>query len=284
MTQKVLTLNEAYDYCKDLTSKRESNFALGFPFLPPDKEKAIYVVYAFCRFVDDISDEVGTGDVTQMLRRWTDELDNVYIHQKATHPISMALLDTLKTFKIPRDGFDELIDGCVNDQSIKHYQTFKDLSGYCEYVATSIAKVSLPVYGYKKDPRVAIYGKDLSYAFQLTNILRDIAPDYAIGRVYIPQAELNQFSLTLDDIINHHKPQAILDFYEFQGKRVQKYFAGGVKVIPFLDRDSQACVSIMEKVYHTLLDKILANPLLSLGQETVLSIDEKESITKEFLA
>ena len=275
------SLEEAYEYCRAITQKRESNFSLGFPLLPPEKNRAIHVVYAFCRFVDDISDEVKTGNVKDLLDTWERELENIYEQKRATHPIGIALLDTLKTFPIPREGFQDLIDGCIKDQEMKVYPTFERLTEYCDLVATSIAKVSLPVYGFKLDPAVISLGRDLSFAFQLTNILRDVSEDFHRGRVYLPSEDLKRFGLGIEELIRGEKPEAMLAFYQEQGQRCEAYFQSGRKVLQYLEPESRPCVHVMWGAYHTLLEKILKDPLRSLSSQTVLSKQDKQSIVEE---
>lgn len=284
MATETFNTQEAYDYCEALMRRRESNFSLGFQFLPGDKKRAIHVVYAFCRFVDDVSDEEGMGDPRLLLARWTGELDRVYGKGQATHPISAALLDVLKRYPmIPRDGFQELVDGCVRDQEYKRYPDFAALSGYCDLVATSIAKVSLPVYGFRRDPKVLTHGRDLSFAFQLTNILRDVAEDLARGRVYLPAEDFARFDLTPESVVSDACDRDRLQaLYRFEGERCEAYFKSGWEVLEYLEADSRPCVRVMWAAYHRLLEKILADPRVSLTAQTVLTPADKEAIIKEF--
>lgn len=305
MATETLTLDDAYRYCEALTRKRESNFSLGFQFLPEDKKRAIHVVYAFCRFVDDVSDEMGETDETTaggsggsnrsasgdkrlidprvLLARWTGELDLVYGKGEATHPISLALLDVLKRYPIPRDGFQELVDGCVRDQEFKRYPDFQTLVRYCDLVATSIAKVSLPVYGFQRDARVLPLGRDLSFAFQLTNILRDVAEDLQRGRVYLPAEDFVRFGLTPESVAAGTCDPAKLEaFYKFEGERCETYFKSGWEVLEYLDADSRPCVRVMWAAYHRLLEKILADPRASLRAQTILTPADKTAITQRY--
>ena len=282
MNIQVSSLKEAYDYCIALTKKRESNFSLGFPFLPPEKYQAIHVVYAFCRFVDDISDETQAQDAAVLLSQWQTELAKIYRKEAVTHPISVALADTLKRFPIPKEGFQDLIDGCVKDQNVKRYPTFEALTEYCDFVATSIAKVSLPIYGYLDSPAVFRLGRDLSFAFQLTNILRDVAEDFDRGRIYLPLEHLDRFGVTIEEVVKKAKPKVIRQLYEFEGDRCEAYFQSGLKVLEYLEPGSRPCVHVMWGAYHTLLQKILDDPLKSLESQTVLSEVDKKSIIKAF--
>lgn len=276
--RNVAGLEEAYDYCRVLTERRESNFSLGFQFLPAAQKRAIFVVYAFCRFVDDISDDFKGGDPAELLRSWQDELARIYQKRESSHPIGTALVDVLKTYPIPPDGFAELIAGCVQDQLKKQYADFRGLEGYCELVATSIAKVSLPVYGYRDPVRAFPFARDLSFAFQLTNILRDVREDAERGRCYVPLDELARFGLSPADL-GGPVPVRVRELYAFLGQRCEAYFQKGLAVLEYLDPSSRRCVQVMWAAYHTLLEKILANPAAAFERQAVLTENDKRRIT-----
>ncbi|MFQ5588015.1 MAG: phytoene/squalene synthase family protein, partial [Nitrospiria bacterium] len=104
-------LSEAYAYCKTLTERSGPHFSVGFRFLPETKRRAIYAVYAFCRYADDIVDEHQDEPLETLLQSWEDELDRCY-RQRPTHPITRALADAIQHFPIPKEGFLGLIAGC----------------------------------------------------------------------------------------------------------------------------------------------------------------------------
>jgi hypothetical protein len=128
------------------------------------------------------------------LDRWQCELDRCY-DGKPSHPITIALADSLLRFAIPKSAFVALIDGCRQDLVKNRYDNFDELLDYCRMVALSIADISLAIFGYKA-PRAIEYGRSLATALQLTNVTRDIGDDLARGRVYVPQDELCRFGVT----------------------------------------------------------------------------------------
>lgn len=279
---RAMEIDRAVEYCEALTQRRESNFSLGFRLLPPEKKKAIHVVYAFCRYVDDIADEnAAVAGIEGLLAQWEEELARVYGKGDPSHPIGIALCDVLRRFSIPREGFLELIEGCRMDQRRKTYPDFEALSVYCELVATSIAKVSLPVYGFHDYEKTFPPARDLSFAFQLTNILRDVKEDDARGRCYLPTADLRRFGIGLEDLFGGSRPREIAAFFRFEGGRCEAYFHRGRGVLEYLDPDSRRCVRVMIDAYHTLLQKILADPPRALEARTVLSPEEKKTITEK---
>lgn len=273
-----LEVTDPQAYCEALTKKRESNFSLGFQFLPPDKRRAIHVVYAFCRYVDDIADDTKGEDPSRLLETWKSELFSVYERSQSAHPIGQALIDVLKRFSIPAEGFLDLIRGCEQDQRKKQYQTFSELADYCELVATSIAKVSLPVYGFRDYEEAFGPARDLSFAFQLTNILRDIREDARRGRCYLPQEDLGRFGLTCADVCGGNHRERIFKLFQFEGERCETHFKKGREVLKYLHADSRHCVRVMIGAYHTLLEKILRDPMRALESQTVLTDDDKKRI------
>lgn len=281
--EQLLDIQSAYRYCEELTRQRESNFSLGFSLLPSAKKTAIHVVYAFCRYADDLSDEVQEASPEKLLSAWRSELDRVYSGEEVTHPISVALRAVLAVYPVPKEGFLELIAGCVADQSIKAYADFEALAGYCDLVATSIAKVSLPVYGFRPAPEALGLGRDLSFAFQLTNILRDVAEDHGRGRVYLPQKDLAAAGLTAGRVVAcaPEDAAAVRSLYASWGARCESYFKSGWAVLEYLDAPSRPCVAVMWRVYHEILLKILKDPEKSLRQTAALSADEKRRILEE---
>src|SRR6188472_583212 len=149
----------AYDYCRAITHKHGANFSVGFRFLPAVKRRAVYAAYAFCRVADDIADE-GDDTVEQKLvtlDAWQRELDAAYEGQPA-QPITIALADALQHFKIPKSAFIDLIDGCRLDMVKTRYETFDELLHYCDLVATSIADISLAIFGYRTEKALE-YGR-----------------------------------------------------------------------------------------------------------------------------
>lgn len=272
-------LADDYAYCEEIVRKRESNFSLGFQFLPPDKKLAIHVVYAFCRYVDDISDEY-EGDPRGLLKEWEEELKRIYGPHEPSHAIGRALKDLITRYKIPSDGFLDLIRGCERDQLQKNYRTFGELSEYCELVATSIAKVSLPVYGWHDYAKAFPHARDLSFAFQLTNILRDVREDALRGRCYLPSEDLFRYGLKIEDLVNRPaEAKGAAELFRQEGERCEAYFKSGRAVLEYLESDSRLCVRIMTDAYYTLLRKILENPVRALQAQTVLTPEDKFKIT-----
>src|SRR4029079_726310 len=142
----IMTVDEAYAYCREIAHRSGANFSVGFRFLPRRKRRAVYAAYAFCRWADDIADEpedegrstlaAARPAILARLDEWQHELERCYAGSP-THPITIALADALRHFAIPKSAFIALIDGCRQDTVKTRYETFDELLQYCELVASS---------------------------------------------------------------------------------------------------------------------------------------------------
>jgi phytoene synthase len=268
-----IPLKEAYQYCQDVTHRGGPHFSVGFRFLPPPKRNAIYAIYAFCRYADDIVDEAQALSPDVVLKEWEEELLRCY-RQEPTHPISIALADAILRYPIPIQGFLDLIAGCRMDLTLSRYPTFDALMVYCHRVATTIRDLSLPVFGYS-DPTAFEYGQSLSTALQLTNIVRDIGEDLDRGRIYLPLDEICACGYSEQELMSRAKNAAFLKLMEFQCQRIRVLFQKSAFLVPLVDADARTALSLMREVYIALIDKIEQNPFDVLDCQIRLSWIER---------
>jgi phytoene synthase len=278
----MMPVEAAYQYCRRLTHRCGPHFSVGFRFLPPSKRNAIYAVYAFCRYADDIVDEAQEAPLEQLLKHWQEELDRCY-QQKPTHPITVALADAIKKYPIPKKGFEGLIAGCRMDLLYNRYPTFDSLMVYCDLVATTIRDLSLPVFGYR-DPRGVAYGRALSTALQLTNIVRDIGEDLGRGRIYLPLDEIKEAGYSEEALMARVKDDAFLKLMRFQCDRVRDYFNESARLIPLIEEDARLSVSLMRNVYVALIDRIEQDPFAVLDRQIRLSWWERGRVITRTMA
>ncbi len=266
----MISLEDAYRYCRRVTQKGGPHFSVGFLFLPPTKQKAIYAVYAFCRFADDIVDEHQSGSIEVLLKEWEEELHRCYRHVP-THPIGIALSDAVARYPIPIEGFLRLIEGCRMDLTQNRYPTYKALQTYCDKVATTIRDLSLPVFGFR-DPIAWQYGNALSTALQLTNIVRDIGEDLIRGRIYLPQDEIVACGYSEAELLSRVKNEAFLKLMQFQLNRIRGLFQESANLVPLVDPDARLALSLMRAVYIELIDQIEKRPFDVLNRSIRLSL------------
>ena len=271
------TVDEAYDFCRAIAHRYGANFSVGFRFLPRVKRRAVYAAYAFCRWADDIADEVEDRQdrlsSTEQLDAWQAELDRCYAGQPS-HPITIALSDALQHFAIPRSAFAALIDGCRQDVVKQRYETFDELRHYCELVATSISDISLAIFGYRTDAAIA-YGRNLATALQLTNVTRDVGDDLARDRIYIPSEELRRFGVEESELVARMESDRMRRLIEFQIDRAESYFRDAEPLLGELSADARFPVILMGGVYATVLARLRRDPLLVLRRRLSLSRLEK---------
>ncbi|MGZ8868224.1 MAG: phytoene/squalene synthase family protein [Thermoanaerobaculia bacterium] len=264
-----MTVDEAYAECRGIAHKHGANFSVGFRFLPRVKRRAVYAAYAWCRWADDIADESPGDNVNARLDDWQRELDACYAGTPS-HPVTIALADALQHFSIPKSAFIALVDGCRQDTWKSRYETFEELLHYCDLVATSIADISLSIFGYRSDAALG-YGRSLATALQLTNVTRDVGDDVSRDRIYIPREELRRFGVTEEEIVARAENDRIRRLLEFQIDRAEGYFREAEPLLRELAFDARFPTLLMGGVYATVLAKLRKDPLTAIRKRLSLS-------------
>jgi phytoene synthase len=276
----MLTVAEAQAYCTNLTKSSGSNFYYSFLFLPKSRRDAMYTVYAFCKAVDSAIDEPPRGsNPKEELRRWRAELDLVY-GGEPTWPLMISLAYHAKRLSIPKAYFEELIKGVEMDLSTTRYPTFDALSLYCYRVASIVGLICLHVFG-PTSAHAQDYAVDLGMAFQLTNILRDLATDAEQGRIYLPQEDLEQFGYAESDLLERKESPRLNDLIRFEAKRARTYYAkaqAALNCLPKQDRRALTVAEIMRAVYSRILAHIEHPDYAVFGPRVRLSTTNRLSL------
>jgi squalene synthase HpnC/squalene synthase HpnD len=245
----------SYAECNRIARAARSSFYLAFFGLPREKRNALCALYAFMRLVDDVSDEPGDLDSKRAgLARWRAMLDEAVAGRTEGHAILPALADTIARFEIPSRYFHDLILGAEMDLTVASYATFDRLSEYCYRVAGTVGLTCLHVFGFR-DPRAPDLAERLGLAFQLTNIIRDVRADFEMGRVYLPQDDLDRFGLKHEDLRGPLTPQ-LASLLEFESERAWRFYEEGAPLIGEIDADSRATLRALVRTYSTLLARI----------------------------
>ncbi len=251
---------------RELAKTVQSNFFYSFLFLPKPKRDAIIDVYAFCRAIDDIVDDIveGVGErsngvdaytqAQQELDGWREELDRLYAG-KPTMPISEKLRHVLKRVPIPKEYFEEMINGCEMDLLRNRYETFEELYQYCYRVAGITGLMCIEIFTYRM-PSAKEYAISLGLALQLTNILRDLKEDAARGRVYLPQEDLRRFGYSEEDLANGTINDNFRSLMKFECDRARDYYLLAADCLADEDRPTMTAAVTMGKIYHRLLEQI----------------------------
>lgn len=244
------------DYVRRVARRSGTNFYWSFVFLPRERREAMYAVYAFCRFADDIADEDGLPrDKAVRLAAWREELTRAY-DGRATHPITVKLASAAARFGIPRTHLEAIIDGVEMDLSGRRYETIDELLGYCDRVASAVGLVCIEIYGYAH-PSARTYAVHLGRALQLTNILRDVAADAAQGRVYLPAADLVRFGVREADLAGGRLTPAIRDLLAFEADRAYGYYRSARAHLAPGDRRRLYPAETIGVIYERILDDLV---------------------------
>jgi phytoene synthase len=250
-----------------------SNFALGFLFLPKAKRRALETVYEYCRRIDDIVDEgLSKDEARTQLDFWTDEVGRIF-EGRPTHPLGLALQPHIKAYGLQREPFHEMIRGCRMDLEGTRYQTLADLESYMRGVAGSVGAMSVRVFGYAHTPQADIdaFARDFGYAFQLTNIIRDVGADLELGRVYLPEDDIRAAGYSRERLIARSHDPAFERLMKVQYDRAKAYYRKARSEVDFRDRPSLLPAEVMAHVYEGLLDEIAASGFRVLFEKTRLS-------------
>lgn len=269
----VASLDADYERCAQVTRRSRSSFYYAFILLPPERRRALYAVYAFCRFIDDIADDESIREPALLLKRWREELDRVYAGAP-TRALSRALADSARRFKIPRELFEEIINGVEMDLSRKRYQTWEELRPYCYRVASALGLICIEIFGYR-NPSAKQYAENLGLALQLTNILRDVREDAERGRIYLPLEDLARFNVSEEEILGGVYSPNFVRLMDFEARRARELYALAQSELALEDRATLLTAEAMRLIYAALLERIIKSNYRVLDRRHRLSAPHK---------
>ncbi|MFZ3342377.1 MAG: phytoene/squalene synthase family protein [Terriglobales bacterium] len=279
-------LNMAYSVCRGIARSAAKNFYYGFLVFPHHKRNALAAVYAFMRRCDDIADDgtLSVLDRQNKLAEWLDRVHRAFAGQPTDDPVLMALTDAQRSYQIPIGLLDQLAFGTAADLEqgfvqtagaplVAPYKTFEDLRQYCYGVASVVGLVCIKIFGYR-DPAAEALAESCGLAFQLTNIIRDVKEDAAMGRVYLPEEDLLQCGLQASDLAAPEVSR-VMPVLALEADRAREYYRSGEQLIPLVNEDSQPGLWVLITIYRRLLEKIAANDYDVFSQRIGLSVPAK---------
>jgi phytoene synthase len=251
-------LDECYRYCRDIVRANSKTFYLSSLFLAPDKRRAVWALYAFCRTADDIVDGLTPpAERLAAIDSWERALLAAYSGNPADR-IMVALHDAVGRFGIPLQPALDLLRGARLDVTVRRYATYDDLREYCYLVASTVGLLTSPILGYSSDAALD-YGVALGRAMQMTNILRDVGEDARMGRIYLPLDEMQQFGYTESSVFEEVVDDAFVALMKFQIDRVRRLYAEAEPGIALLASESRYTVRLALTLYRRILNSIEAN-------------------------
>ncbi|MBV9010178.1 MAG: squalene/phytoene synthase family protein [Verrucomicrobia bacterium] len=243
------------DSATAITRASKSNLALAFVAMSGERRRDITTFYAFCRVIDDIVDDINSDDETKRdrLGSWRRSLREKFSGEPSLATSVRALMDR---YAITPEMLEEIITGVEMDIETRRYATFEELRVYCYRVASAVGLVSIEIFGYA-NPRCREYAVALGLALQMTNIIRDVAVDLTIGRIYLPGEDLARFEYGESDLASHVYDSRFTRLMNFEATRAQQFFAEAARVLPPEDRRAMLPAEIMASVYKALLERIV---------------------------
>jgi phytoene synthase len=236
----------------------KTSFYYSFLVLPADQRRAIIAVWEFCHAVDDAVDECdapGAMPPRQAVEYWRAELARCFSGELALTPQGRRLQPFISEFNLPRGAFDDVIDGVAMDLDRSRYETFDDLLEYCRRVASAVGMICIRIWRCE-DRAAADYALYLGVALQLTNIIRDIKPDLAQGRLYLPLEDLRAAGCTVEELAQGRVTAPVRSLLAFECTRARSFYQKAVAVRPDEDRRRLVAAEIMRSVYAETLARI----------------------------
>lgn len=282
----------AYSICRGITRSAAKNFYYAFLVLPRPKRQALCAVYAFMRRCDDIADDpvLPTQERHQRLASWLDAAHRALAGHATDEPILLALTDAQRRYNIPVVLLDQLAFGTEMDvegedlllcepaePTVVRYRSFEDLRVYCHRVASVVGLVCIRIFGYH-DPAAEPLAERCGLAFQLTNIIRDVKEDAAVGRVYLPEEDLVKFGILPSELGAVVDPTRFRPLLAMEADRARQYYRASDDLIPLVDEDSQPALWVLITIYRRLLEKIAHAQYDVFSGKITLTVREKLTV------
>jgi phytoene synthase len=294
----------AYSVCRGITRTSAKNFYYAFLVLPKRKRQALCAVYAFMRRCDDIADDASLSleERRCKLDVWLSALHRAQQGQPSDDPILVALTDAQRRYTISAGLLDELAMGTAMDVDpaagnpaaqlsadaaalglTVQYKTFDALKVYCYRVASVVGLVCIHIFGYR-DPAAEPLAEQCGMAFQLTNIIRDVKEDAAMGRVYLPEEDLEKFGLSAAELLAAPDAARFRPLLELEANRAREFYQAGEQLSAYISEDSQPALWVLVNIYRKLLEKIADRQYNVFSGKVSLTVSEKlRVLAKGFL-
>jgi len=287
-----VNLAESYEECHRIARASHSNFHYAFLLLPKPKRDGLAALYAFMRLVDDVADEGADLAAKQRgLAKWRAALDGAITGQEqlfdgtaaTVSPVAAlgpaadilpSLVDTMQRHKMPARYLHDLISGAEMDLTVRTYPTFDRLREYCYRVAGTVGLTCTHVFGFS-DARALDLAEKLGLAFQLTNIIRDVREDYKLGRVYLPEEDLQRYGVSPDDFARGEATLGVRELLRFETERAWQLYEEGSALLALIDADSRGALWLLVHTYSALLTRIESLDFAVFGERVRLPKAEK---------
>ncbi|MET3682787.1 phytoene synthase [Alkalibacillus flavidus] len=262
------------DACEQMMKKDSSSFYHAFKHLPSPRKEAVFIIYSFCRMIDDAVDEPETSPYT------LDELENKFTHLNDAegHFIWPALRFLFHHFSVTKDPFYTQFAGQRLDYEQTHYDTLEDLEEYCYRVAGSVGEMLLPVLHDAPSERVTEAGIALGKGMQIVNIIRDVGEDQQLNRRYLPRDILEKHGYTLEDFDNQVVNEAFVDAIEALITQADDWFEQGLDGLDTYPDESALAIRLAAMYYREIIEVVREQDYHVFHERAIVSADRKASL------
>jgi phytoene synthase len=250
-----VTVDEAYAHVLQITNETARNFAWGIRVLPGPKRRAVAALYAFARIVDDLADRHEPARAE--LERWREAVDALPASFDGD-AVLVALADAMTRYRIPKQALADLVRGALMDCERNRYENWDELREYCRCVAGAVGVACAAVYEPSSWEAARPRAETLGLALQQINIMRDVPEDWQLGRVYLPQDELERFGVSEENLAAGSTGPEWRALMDHQANRAEALLDEGLGLLPLLDRRSALCVRSFAGIYRGLLRQMRA--------------------------
>ena len=257
MSTTTVTLDESYARCRELNKRYGTTYYWSTKVLPRVKQHHVWALYAFCRYADDIVDDLGPVSVERRADALADFGNRFFLDLAAGRsddPVLKAVVHTVKAFDIDPDCFQRFLRSMTMDLTVATYETWDDLLVYMDGSAAVIGEMMLPILEPLR-PEATAHARDLGNAFQLTNFLRDIAEDLDRNRQYVPQEDLRRFGV---DLTARRCSPEFVDLMRFEIARCRELYESADLGLAMLPTESAKCIGAARVLYGGILERIEA--------------------------
>ncbi len=252
---KIYSPAEARAYTETIARQHYENFSVVTALLPRELRPHMFNIYAYCRWSDDLGDEIPDRTAAlQALEWWRGELDLCFAGE-ARHPVFVALRETVTAFQIPAAPFHHLLDAFVQDQTVTRFPTYAELLHYCSRSANPVGRLVLYLFGYADAERQRLSDATCT-ALQLTNFWQDVVVDWGKGRVYLPLEDLDRFGVTEAQIENRRFDPHFRALMTFEVTRARDLFREGLPLVGMVNRRLRADLELFTRGGQAILTLI----------------------------
>jgi len=271
IAEKSWSVDDAFEYCEQLTRSHYENFPVASFFLPRDKRKYVAAIYAFARTADDFADEPGMtpAERIEAINDWDEQL-LLSRNVSPRHPVFIALSKTIERFEIPVELLRNLLQAFRSDVTTNRYETFEQVLQYCQYSANPVGRLVLLLFNYRSEELMA-YSDSICTALQLANFWQDLSVDLQKNRVYLPQEDFRRFRYAEEKLLAREYNNEFRNLMAFQVKRTEELFRKGKPLLSEVGKDLalelrltwNGGMRILQKVAELKYNTLTRRPMLT---------------------